>query len=122
MKVGTRAVDDPEQGKCRRKARRMLRKMGFDDGAVQRAGDALKPKLSHRAQIEKIVVRLGLASDGDIAKLWIALNDSYGRVHERSFHESLKVDDAFRTDYARITVSKRRASLECPHKGKNGNG
>jgi hypothetical protein len=57
----------------------------------------VKPRLSHRAQIEKIVVRLGPAADGHVAKLWIALNDAYGRVHERSFHESLKVDDAFRT-------------------------
>jgi hypothetical protein len=99
--MDARAVDDREQSKRRREARRMLKKMGFDDPAVQHAGDALKPQFSHKAQIEKIVVRLGLAPDSDLAKLWIALNAAYGRVHERSFHESLKVDDAFRADYAR---------------------
>lgn len=96
-----RAVDDDEQAKLRGKARRMLKKMGFPDGAVQHAGEALEPKIGHKTQIEKIVVRLGLAPDGDVAKLWIELNDTYGRVHERSFHERLDVDEAFRTRYAR---------------------
>lgn len=95
------AVDDDEQAKRRRKARRMLKKMGFPDGAVQRAGEALKPTISHRTQIEKIVVRLGLAPDSDVAKLWINLTDTHGRVHERSFHERLEVDETFRAQYAR---------------------
>ncbi len=95
------AIDDDEQTKLRHKARRMLKKMGFSDGAVQHAGEALKPKISHRTQIEKIVVRLGLAPDSDVAKLWIELNDAHGRVHERSFHERLEVDEAFRRQYAR---------------------
>jgi hypothetical protein len=95
-----RAIDDEEQVRCRRKARRLLKKMGFDDGAVQRAGDALKPKFSHKVQIEKIVTRLGLAPDSDVAKLWVELNETYGRVHERSFHERLEVDEAFRAKYA----------------------
>ena len=42
-----------------------------------------------------------MAPDGDIAKLWIELNDAYGRVHERSFHERLEADDTFRAEYAR---------------------
>jgi hypothetical protein len=99
--LDARAIDDPEQRIRRREVRRILKRMGFDDPAVQRAGDALKPKLSHKNQIERIVTRLGLAADGDIAKLWISLNETYGRVHERSFHESLKVDNAFRADFAR---------------------
>jgi hypothetical protein len=98
--LDARAVDDREQEKCRREARRMLRKMGFDDPAVQRAGDALKPRLSHRAQIERITGRLGLAPDSDVTKLWVKLNETYGRVHERSFHERLEVDDTFRAHYA----------------------
>ena len=97
----TQAVDNDEQAKLRRKARRMLKKMGFPDGAVQQAGEALKPTISHRTQIEKIVVRLGLAPDSDLAKLWIELNDAHGRVHERSFHERLEVDEAFRAQYAK---------------------
>lgn len=96
-----RAADTDEQKTMRRDARRMLKKMGFDDAAVQRAGDELGPRLSHRAHIERIVSRLGLAPDGDIAKLWIELNDAYGRVHQRSFHERLEADDAFRAEYAR---------------------
>ena len=98
--MDARAVDDHAQKLCRRKARRMLKKMGFDDGAVQRAGDGLKPKLGHKTQIERITGRLGLAADSDVTKLWIELNDTYGRVHERSFHERLDVDDTFRTQYA----------------------
>jgi hypothetical protein len=94
------ALDDPEQKKLRRKARLTLRKMGYDDPAIQRAGDALKPRYSHKSQIQRIVERLGLSPDGDIAKLWISLNDAFGHVHERSFHESLKVDDSFRAEYA----------------------
>ena len=85
----------------RRDARRMLKKMGFDDAAVQRAGDQLKPKLSHRKQIERILGQLGLAADGDVARLWIELNQTYGRVHQRSFHERLEVDEEFRSDFAR---------------------
>jgi hypothetical protein len=95
------AHDDPEQKKLRRKAQQALKEMGFDEPAVQRANNALKPKFAHKKQIQRIVERLGLAPDGDIAKLWISLNDAYGHVHQRSFHESLKVDDSFRAEYAR---------------------
>jgi hypothetical protein len=65
--------------------------MGFDDAAVQRAGDALKPRFSHKAQIERIASRLGLAPDGDVAKLWIELNEAYG-LNDFSF----KVGQDFR--------------------------
>ncbi|WP_143279327.1 hypothetical protein [Bradyrhizobium ottawaense] len=95
-----KAPDNPEQKKLRRKAQQMLKSMGFDEPAVQRAADALRPKHSHRNQIQRIVERLGLAPNGDIANLWISLNDAFGRVHERSFHESLRVDDSFRAEYA----------------------
>src|SRR3982074_2550269 len=40
-------------------------------GAVQRAGGGLKPKFSHKTQIERITGRLGLAADSDVTKLWI---------------------------------------------------
>jgi hypothetical protein len=39
--MDARAVDNTEQEKSRRKARRLLKKMGFDDPAVQRAGERL---------------------------------------------------------------------------------
>jgi hypothetical protein len=98
--MDARAEDDDQGEEARRNAQRVLKDMGFDDEAVRRAGDALKPRLSHRTQVERIVTRLGLAADGDIAKLWIELNNAYGRVHERSFHERLEADDAFRAEYA----------------------
>jgi hypothetical protein len=81
------------------RARRLLQEAGFDEPALQRATTALKPRLSHKAQIRRIVERLGLASDGDIANQWIALTDAFGRAHERSFHRSLQVDDEFRARY-----------------------
>lgn len=95
-----KAPDNPEQKKLRRKAHQLLKSMGFDETAAQRAAGALRPKHSHRSQIQRIVERLGLAPNGDIANLWISLNDAFGRVHERSFHESLRVDDSFRAEYA----------------------
>ncbi len=93
--LGTVIADRYEQKAMRRKARRMLRKMGFDDATVQRAGDELEPKLGHCVQIERIVSQLGLAVDGDIARLWTDLNDTYGQAHHRSFHERLDVDDEY---------------------------
>lgn len=94
------APEDTKQEKLRADALKTLRSMDFDEHTLQRAGSALKPRSSHRQQIQRIVERLGLAPDGDVAKDWIALNDAYGRVHERSFHLSMKVDDRFRTEYA----------------------
>jgi hypothetical protein len=96
-----RASDDAEETKRRSEARAALKEMGFDELALQRAERALKPVFSHKRQIKHIVTRLGLLADGDIAKLWIRLNQTYGRVHERSFHLSLEVDDAFRSEYVR---------------------
>jgi hypothetical protein len=96
-----RASDNADETKRRSEARAKLNEMGFDEPALQRAEKALKPVFSHKKQIEHIVTRLGLASDGDIAKLWIRLNQTYGRVHERSFHLSLEVDETFRSEFVR---------------------
>jgi len=92
--------DDEEQAKKRAEALRVLKDMEFDEETLQRAEKALLPKLNHRTQIEKIVKRLGLAPDGDIAKLWIELTKVVGHAHERSFHERLEADEAFRTEFA----------------------
>lgn len=96
-----RAADNPDEAKRRRHARARLEELGFDEPALQRAEKALKPAFSHKKQIQQIVTRLGLAADGDIAKLWIKLNEAYGRVHERSFHVSLQVDETFRAEFVR---------------------
>jgi hypothetical protein len=93
-------AEDTAQEGLRADALKALKTIGFDEHALQRAENALKPRSSHRQQIKRIVERLGLAPDGDIAGDWIALNDTYGRVHERSFHLSMKVDDGFRAEYA----------------------
>ncbi len=96
-----RAPDNPEEAKRRRDARARLKALGFEEPALQRAERALKPAFSHKKQIQHIVTRLGLAADGDIAKLWIILNEAYGRVHERSFHMRLQVDETFRAEFVR---------------------
>jgi hypothetical protein len=80
-------------------ARRRLSGLDFDDAAIRRAIESLKPRLSHKTQIRKIVARLGLDPEGDVANRWTSLNDSFGKAHERSFHRSLEVDDEFRSRY-----------------------
>ncbi|MET4373307.1 hypothetical protein ABIA99_006029 [Bradyrhizobium sp. LB12.1] len=93
--------EDEQQAKRRADALRALKDMKFDEETLQRADNALKPRLNHRTQIERIVKQLGLAPDGDVAKLWIELTRATGRVHERSFHERLEADEAFRVEFAR---------------------
>src|SRR5271156_3631411 len=94
--------DQPENAEKIVEARKLLKALGcFDDGAIQRATDGLKPRLNHKAQIRKIVARLGLDPEGDIADRWTSLCDSFGKAHQRSFHRSLKVDDEFRSRYQR---------------------
>jgi hypothetical protein len=80
-------------------ARNQLRALGYDSETVQQALKYLKPRFSHKDQIRKIVTRLGLDPDGDIATKWASLSDSVGKAHERAFHRSLAVDDEFRTRY-----------------------
>jgi hypothetical protein len=82
-------------------ARQELRTLGFDNEAIERAAKALEPRINHKTQIRNLVARLGLAPNGDIANLWVSLNGSFGRVHERSFHRSLQVDGDFRAQYQR---------------------
>src|SRR6266702_3547683 len=95
------AREDEQQAKRRADVLLVLKDMKFDKETLQRAEKALKPQFNHRTQIEKIVKQLGLAPDGDIAKLWIELTKAYGRVHERSFYERLDVDETFRANFAR---------------------
>lgn len=78
------------------RARAALEGLGFEVAAAEKAVAALKPRVSHANAICQISARLGLAPDGDIAKVWIALTNMSGRAHERSFHRSLAVDDEFR--------------------------
>ena len=100
--MDAKVPDQPENAEKIVEARKLLKALGcFDDGAIQRATDGLKPRLNHRAQIRKIVARLGLDPEGDIADRWTSLCDSFGKAHQRSFHRSLEVDDEFRSQYQR---------------------
>jgi hypothetical protein len=94
-----RAPEPPEDAAKLDEARKQLSALGFDQGAIQRATNGLKPRLTHKTQIRKIVARLGLDPDGDVAKQWTSLCDSFGKAHQRSFHRSLKVDEEFRSQY-----------------------
>jgi len=93
-----KAPNEPDTGKLD-EALKQLSALDFDESAIQRAINALKPRQTHKTQIRKIVARLGLDPEGDVAKRWVALCGSFGKVHERSFHQSLKVDEEFRSQY-----------------------
>lgn len=80
-------------------ARANLRAIGFSDDAINRAAKELQPRLSHKAQIQAIVTRLGLAADGDIARAWIAISQAHGQAHGRALYQSLAVDAAFRAQW-----------------------
>lgn len=97
--MDAKAAEDQKTTDLIAKAQQSLLEQGFDEPTVQRATKALRPRFSHKNQIRKIVTRLGLTPDGDVAKCWIALSDSAGKAHQRSFHHSLAVDDEFRTQY-----------------------
>ena len=100
--MDAKTPNKPENADKIAEARKLLKGLGcFDDGALQRATDGLKPRYNHKAQIRKIVARLGLDPEGDIAHRWTSLCDSFGKAHQRSFHRSLEVDDEFRTKYQR---------------------
>ncbi|MDE2462089.1 MAG: hypothetical protein KGO02_00025, partial [Alphaproteobacteria bacterium] len=64
---------------------------------INRAAKELQPRLSHKAQIQAIVTRLGLAADSDIARAWIAISQAHAKAHGRALYQSLTVDAEFRT-------------------------
>ncbi|MCK1590250.1 hypothetical protein [Bradyrhizobium sp. 169] len=78
-------------------AKTALRTLGYGDDLVLRASGQLRPRLSHKEEIEKIVTRLDLAPDGDIARAWKSISQAHGQAHGgRALHHSTTVDDAFR--------------------------
>lgn len=78
-------------------AERALREVGFDESATRRALKALPVPRGHKTKVLRILDWLGLPRDGDIAKAWIALGkEGHSKAHQRSFHQSLPVDEAFR--------------------------
>ena len=53
---------------------------GYDAETLQRAQKALRPSLSHKKEILRIVDRLGFASDADVTKAWIGLSKTTGQI------------------------------------------
>jgi hypothetical protein len=93
---------DPAEESRREKALKALKdEFGYDPETLQRAQKALKPSLSHKKEILRIVDRLGFAPDADITKAWIGLSKTTGQVHKRRFDRSLEVDDDFREEFMR---------------------
>jgi hypothetical protein len=81
-------------------AKTQLRGLGFGEDAVHRVANQLRPRLSHKEEIERIVTRLGLAPDGDIARAWKSISQIHGQAHGgRALHQSFVVDDEFRTNW-----------------------
>ena len=78
-------------------AKKSLKELGFNNDAIAEAAKKLQsPK--HKDQIRKIVARLDLDANGDIAKAWIAIRATVGVAHNRSFNQALKVDEKFRAE------------------------
>jgi hypothetical protein len=104
-----------------RRARKFLAELQFDQPAIDRAIESLKPRITHKAQVLKIVTRLGFDPQSDTANSWAKLTDTNEIVHDRSFHQSLKVDDEFRANFQKpfdavirdvaIALRKRYAAL-----------
>jgi hypothetical protein len=87
------ATFDEQDTKRSEKAAEILKEIGYDDTAIERAQKDLGPRLNHATQIKLIAQRLGFSADSDIASAWVSLCSTFGRAHERHFHRNLAVDD-----------------------------
>jgi hypothetical protein len=101
LKVPMEAEAELPTDQRQAKASEALKAIGYDDSAIRDAVKRLGPRSTHASEIRAIAERLGLASDSEVTKAWIDLCETFGRAHERSFHRSLAVDDAFRRDFQR---------------------
>jgi hypothetical protein len=82
-----------------------LKGLGYGESAINRAKNELAPRVNHVDQIKKIVSRLGLASDGDVARNWFAIRP----VHRRRTKEGSTVNLRSTTPSARIGQSRSKA-------------
>ncbi|MGO6698968.1 hypothetical protein ACCS33_05885 [Rhizobium ruizarguesonis] len=89
----------PEERQLQEQAIAHLRALGYKKGVLAQARKALAPQVTHRARIRSILARLALPTDGEIARLWFDIIKIPERAHQRSFHNSLVVDDEFRREY-----------------------
>jgi hypothetical protein len=99
--LDVKAIEKQEDAAELERAREALKAIGYDNDRIREALKKLKPTLSHKAQIEKIVERLGLDPDGDVARQWTSVTDAAGKAHERSLHHSREIDEEFRARYLR---------------------
>jgi hypothetical protein len=67
-----------------RATRKFLPELHFDQPAIDRAIESLKPRITHKAQVLKIVTRLGFDAQSDTANWWAKLTDTNEVVHDRS--------------------------------------
>lgn len=121
LKVPMEAEPEPPANLQLVKAEKALKALGYDGAAIREALKRLGPRTTHASEIRAIAKRLGLADNSEVTKAWIDLCEMFGRAHERSFHRSLAVDDAFRRDFQRpleyvlrsivLALQKRYAAL-----------
>ncbi|QQO33230.1 hypothetical protein JJC00_32655 [Bradyrhizobium diazoefficiens] len=121
LKVPMEAESEPPADPQRIKAEEALKALGYDEAAMREALKRLGPRTTHASEIRAIAERLGWAGNSEVTKAWIDLCEMFGRAHERSFHRSLAVDDAFRRDFQRpleyvlrsivLALQKRYAAL-----------
>jgi len=95
--MDAKAPEDPNANEKREEVGKILKGLNYDENAIKRALDGLEPRTKHKDQIRKILTRLGFDPTSDIAIHWISTIDNYQNVHGRWFHQSLEVDDDFRT-------------------------
>jgi hypothetical protein len=96
-----KAVENKEDAARLKEALKILKREGYGPEPLQRAAKALKPQHNHAAEIKLIGTRLGLSEDSETVQSWISLTKTAGRAHERHFHRSMSIDDAFRHDFQR---------------------
>lgn len=121
LKVPMEAESEPPADPQRIEAEEALKALGYDEAAIREALKRLGPRSTHASEIRAIAERLGWAGKSEVTKAWIDLCEMFGRAHERSFHRSLAVDDAFRRDFQRpldyvlrsivLALQKRYAAL-----------
>lgn len=102
LEVPMEIVTEPSKEDLERieRAKAQLRALGFSDLEVDNAAQQLRPRLTHKEEIEKLVSRLGLAPDGPTARAWKSISQIHSLAHGgRALHQSFEVNDDFRAKW-----------------------
>jgi hypothetical protein len=94
-------IESAETEKIRDEAVKAVKAFGYDNEVLDNVSKQLKPRQSHKFQIERISDRLGLAPDSEVTSNWLLLRDINKSVHQRNFDKGLRVDEGFRQRFAR---------------------